>query len=178
MAAAQGDTVRTPADNPMAKVRDYELVDQQPGLFRYVHDKRDTIVVTVAPYPPGTVLGKSDDTAAYVFSSVDDFRKNFYARMTASSAAAVDQGTAPHNDPISVQGMMLHGDYTLLPYVNERVAGRRDLFYAIYPLPGGLVRFESRFPDYDRQMSRLLNFTHGFLDVLIRTARSQASAGQ
>lgn len=169
----------TQDESPLTNIQGFALVDRSPGHYVYVHDKVDTMDVSIAAYPAGTVLGgKSDDTAAYVFSDADGFRKNFYSHVYAAAAGAVDQATAPHTDPISVQGKTLRGDYTVIPYRNDRIAGPRQVFYAVYALPGGLVRVHSSYPEYRRSMARLINFSHGFLDALMRAASTQPSAGQ
>jgi hypothetical protein len=164
--------------SPLMNIQGFALVDQSPGRYVYVHDKVDTMNVSVLPFPPGTMLGKGDDTAAYVFADVDQFRKDFYGHVYAAAAAGVDQATAPHTDPIRVQGKALRGDYTVIPYRLERVAGPREMYYAVYALPGGLVRVRSDYPEYRRSMARLINFSHGFLDALLRAASDQAGAGQ
>jgi hypothetical protein len=165
----------TMATVPLAKVNGFEIAGDgtmrngSPGhWYRYVHDKVDTVYVFVAPFPAGLGLGKSDDTATYVFNDIDQYRRAFFAGLiTAAHAGASDQVSAPRSDPVHIHGTATHGYFVETNFVTQNNRMPRYLFYGEYALPQQIVRVRADLPAYRRSTSTLVGFTHGILDGLV-----------
>jgi hypothetical protein len=174
VALAQGDTLRrdtmvapTAAAMP-ANVAGFELTPTAGAgnTYRYVHDKVDTVDVTLSPYPAGATLRTGDDTAGYVFQDADQFR---YAYNQAYRSGVLSQYgvTGARTDPLHIRGVAVHGYFIQAVFKRRNAGVARYSFYDVYALPQGLVRIRAELPTYRGSTGTLLNFAHGLLDALV-----------
>ncbi len=123
------------------------LGDAANGVqYMYTRNKNDQINVFVAPYQPGDKLNTAEDSTNFALDDVDRFYQTI--ELAAQRGTVIHAFRLLHRGPddFKAHGHTVRGAAVWAIFQRRGTAGTLFTYYAVFPVPGAVVRVRAELP--------------------------------